>query len=65
MIETCTFRYDHDPVTLAPRGRACKSPAVEEILWKDGRTSVACAEHGLAALADDAKAEVVRVRKMT
>ncbi len=59
--EVCTFRYDHDPATLTPRGRACKLPGVEEILWKDGRTSVACKAHGTDALTDDARALVVRV----
>jgi hypothetical protein len=59
--EVCTFRYDHDPATLAPRGRACKMTAIEEIFWKDGRTSVACKDHGVDALTDDAKAEVLRV----
>jgi len=59
--EVCSFRYDHDPVTLAPRGRACESIAVEEIHWKGGKVSVACSEHGLNALADDAKALVVLV----
>ncbi len=63
--EVCTFRYDHDPATLAPRGRACKSIAVEEIHWKDGRVSVACAAHGLDALTDDAKVEVRRVKALT
>lgn len=59
--ETCTFRFDHDPATLTPRGRRCKRVAVEEICWKDGRTSVACAEHGVDALTDEARALVLRV----
>ena len=62
--EVCTFRYDHDPATLAPRGRACKRSAVEEIHWKDGRTSVACREHGVEALTENAKAEVLRVVRL-
>ena len=62
--EVCTFRYDHDPATLAPRGRACKRSAVEEIHWKDGRTSVACREHGVEALTEDGKAEVLRVVRL-
>jgi hypothetical protein len=60
--EICTFRYDYDPATLAPRGRACKSAGVMWIYWKDGRTSVACDVHGIDALTDDAKREVLRVR---
>jgi len=64
MSEVCTFRYDHDPATLAPRGRACKRTAVEEIQWKDGRTSVACHEHGVDALTEDGKAEVLRVVRL-
>jgi hypothetical protein len=59
--EICTFRYDHDPATLAPRGRKCRSVAVNEIHWKDGRTSVACAAHGIDELTEEARAEVLRV----
>lgn len=61
MSERCTFRFDHDPATLTPRGRACTSQAVEEIHWKDGRTSVACKEHGVDALTDSARMLVARV----
>jgi hypothetical protein len=59
--QLCTFHFDHDPVTLAPRGRACEALGVEEIHWKDGRVSIACKEHGVDALTKDAKAEVRRV----
>ena len=62
--EVCSFRYDHDPATLAPRGRACKRKAIEEIRWKDGRTSVACAVHGFYELTDDAKKLVDRIRRL-
>ena len=63
--ETCTFRYDHDPATLAPKGRKCKRTAVEEIFWKDGRTSVACAAHGFDELTDDARLLVDRIKKLS
>jgi hypothetical protein len=63
--EICTFRFDHDPATLAPRGRACKSPAVKEIHWRDGRTSLACDAHGVEALTDDAKELVLFVAYLT
>lgn len=62
--EVCTFRYGHDPATLSPKGRACKAAAVEAIFWKDGRTSVACQQHGFAALTHDAKALVLRIEKL-
>lgn len=65
MAETCSFRYDHDPATLAPRGRRCRRAAVEEIHWKDGRTSVACPAHGLNELTEDARALVLRVVPLT
>ncbi len=62
--EACGFRFDHDPATLTPRGRKCKSVAVEELLWRDGRTSVACAEHGAEALTVEARKLLVRVRPL-
>ena len=62
--EVCTFRYDHDPATLTPRGRACKRLAIHTIYWRDGRTSVACSLHGFDALADEAKNEVLRIIPM-
>ena len=59
--DTCTFCFEHDPETLAPKGDACKAPGVDEIHWKDGRISVACREHGLDALDEEARAEVFHV----
>lgn len=60
--ERCGFRFDHDPVTLLPRGRRCGRVAVEIIQWKDGRWSPACAAHGIQALTEDARYHVARVR---
>jgi len=64
MDPICTFRFDHDPATLTPRGRACDRPASEEIYWLDGRVSNACDLHGVDALTDDAKALVLRIQKL-
>lgn len=62
--ERCTFHDDHDPVTHRPRGNRCTATAVEEILWTDGRTSVACEQHGLDALDEDARALVAEARSL-
>jgi hypothetical protein len=34
---------------------------MQELYWCDGRVSPSCADHGKAALDDDARAMVVRV----
>ncbi len=62
MNELCSFRYDHDPATLAPRGRACRAKAVETLHWKDGRVSTACAAHGADALTLETRKLLKRCR---
>lgn len=64
MRETCTFRYDHDPATRAPKGRRCRAAAVEVIYWKDGRNSVACRNHGVDALTPEARAEILSTKRL-
>jgi hypothetical protein len=60
---TCSFREDHDPETLEPRGPGCGKRATHELYWADGRVSPSCPKHGLPALDKDARALVVRVTK--
>lgn len=56
----CAFKSAHDPETLEPRGRECGRPAVKVILWRDGRRSPACTEHGVTALDSEAAKLVER-----
>jgi len=58
---TCAHHDSFDPETLEPTGPACGRAAMQELYWRDGRVSPSCADHGKAALDDDARAMVVRV----
>lgn len=53
----CVFCFAHD-ANDNPLGPACGKPAAGAILWKDGRYSPCCEEHGLEALDPDVLAEV-------
>jgi len=64
MVDLCGFHDDHDPETGEPRGEPCLRQAVEEILWVDGSTSVACDRHGVDAIDEEARHLVVRVRPL-
>ncbi len=48
--ETCTYCAAYNMQTLEPIGPNCGAPAVEILVWKDGRTSPACIDHGVEAL---------------
>lgn len=61
--ETCVFTFDHDD-DLSPVGPRCGRPATQVIYWVDGRSSTACADHGLDALVPEARALVARVEPL-
>jgi len=62
--ERCGYHYSHDPVTDKPKGRRCTKLTVEVIYWKDGRFSVGCKRHGVAALTPDARALIDHVTSL-
>lgn len=61
MIDTCAFKPFHDLAENRPFGPSCGKPATHHIVWKDGRYSPMCPEHGLEALDPDARSLVERV----
>lgn len=61
----CAFRQTHDPKTLEPTGPACGAPATCNLIWKDGRHSPACQEHGYNTLTPEAKKLVAKVVKIS
>jgi len=56
---TCGYHYTFDPETGDPTGDDCGRPATAILCWRDGRKSFACAAHGVRALTDEGRAELV------
>lgn len=59
--ERCAFHATHDPETEEPTGRRCGKVATQVIVWRDGRLSTSCGQHGAKALDDSASALVLRI----
>ena len=59
----CGFRLAHDE-NETPVGPRCTRTATREIVWRDGRVSATCLEHGLSALTPEARKLVACVREL-
>ena len=62
MSEVCCYHNDYDPIDDTPRGNKCGAPAVQAIVWKDGRVSPACKDHGLDAIDPEVHRLIADVR---
>jgi len=64
-MRSCDFHFDHDPKTEAPLGPKCQSEATLIVVWKDGRFSYGCADHGGSAIDPDRRALIAEVLPLT